>query len=74
MSTKLYTEELQENVKKKYHLYVQVSTRFHMMGKGPHRLSLYEQVTQASREWKLAQQQLLLHLRHLENSRMKIYS
>ena len=56
-------EELREAVRRKYHFYVQVSTQFQMMGKGPHRVRLYEQVMQATKEWKLAQQQFLYHVK-----------
>jgi hypothetical protein len=68
-----HTEELREALRKKYHSYVQISTQFQMMGKGPHRVQLYEQVVQATKEWKLAQQQFLYHLRQRENGRMVVY-
>lgn len=73
MATDNQTEELRETVRKKYHLYVQISTQFQLMGKGPHRIQLYEQVIQATKEWKLAQQQFLFHLRQAETTRMKVY-
>jgi hypothetical protein len=73
MTNDNHTEELRETVRKKYHFYVQISTQFQMMGKGPHRITLYEQVAKATREWKLAQQQLLFHVKQNENARMKVY-
>ena len=73
MNPDVYIEELREIVRKKYHFYVQISTRFQMMGKGPHRLKLYEQVAQATKEWKMAQQEFLHHLRQNQTGRMGVY-
>lgn len=73
MATDGHTEELRETVRRKYHFYVQVSTQFQMMGKGPHRVKLYEEVMQATKEWKLAQQQFLYHLKQTQNDRAKTY-
>ena len=69
MGTDNSTDILRETVRRKYHFYVQISTQFQMMGKGPHRVQLHEQVVQATKEWKLAQQQFLAHVRHHQNER-----
>lgn len=73
MGTDQHAEKLREEVRRKYHLYVQLSTQLNIMGRGPLRVQLYQRVQQAACEWKGAQQRFLFHLRQHHNNRTNTY-